>query len=223
MSDEPLPIPEHSAEEVREKIAEILSRKEFRPSTKSIFERFSEWLNGLLDDFINPIMNPTGGPTWLRMLVMLALVILVVFVVVRLTRTMRSRAKASSESHASTLTRRTGREWRQEAEKHERAGAWRDALRCRYRALLVELVNRSVVGDVPGRTAGEYRIEAQHRLPLLKEPLKGATDLFEAAWYGNEPVGFDESQIFQELADQVVAVATTTSVSESNSNEGSEL
>jgi len=208
VSDEPLPIPEHTAREARDRLVEILSRKEFRPRSKSLVERFANWVGDVLDRLFSPFSRPSVGSLsaldWVATAVLAALVVVVV---IRLTRTMRSGAGRRREPSAPLVTKRTARAWRREAEDHERTGAWRQALRCRYRALLAELIDRSVVADVAGRTAGEYRAEARRRLPSLGEPFSGATDLFEAAWYGNEAVGPDEARRFQALADEALAVA----------------
>lgn len=205
---EELPVPEHTAQEVKDKLAEILSGNEFRPRPKSLLDR----LTGSLGDFFNwllgPISKPSIGDTsLLEFAIMAVLVVLVVLVVLRLTRTMRKGGRVRFENHVQASMRQTGKVWRQEAEAHERAGAWRLALRCRYRAFLADLVDRDVIADIPGRTAGEYRDEVQNRYTRIAEPLKGMTDLFQGSWYGNESVGADEAQLFQELANQVLAVA----------------
>ncbi len=208
MSDEPLPIPEHTAREARDRLVEILSRKEFRPRSRSFVERFLSWVGDVVERLFSPFSRPSvGSLSALDWLVTAVLAALVVVLVIRLTRTMRLGAGRRREQSAPPVTRRTARVWRREAEDHERTGAWRQALRCRYRALLAELIDRSVVADVAGRTAGEYRAEARRRLPSLEEPFSGATELFEAAWYGNQAIGPDETRRFQALADQALAVA----------------
>jgi hypothetical protein len=80
-------------------------------------------------------------------------------------------------------------------------------LRCRYRALVADLAGRGLVDEVPGRTTGEYRAEVGENVPRVAPEFAGATELFEAAWYGNRPTGEEESQRFRRLADQVMAGA----------------
>jgi hypothetical protein len=78
------------------------------------------------------------------------------------------------------------------------------ALRCRYRVRVGELVERDLVPDVPGRTAGEYRAEVASALPEVAPPFGEATDLFELAWYADVPTGAGENARFRDLTDRVI-------------------
>ena len=103
------------------------------------------------------------------------------------------------------VSRRGAAEWRADAESAERAGQWRLALRCRYRALVAELADKGLVEEVAGRTAGEYRAEMAGAAPGVAAPFAGATELFERAWYGDRPTGREEADRFRGLADEVLA------------------
>jgi len=102
---------------------------------------------------------------------------------------------------------RTATDWRSEAEAHERAGRWRPALRCRYRALVAELAAGGVVEEFPGRTAGEYRVAVGVSAPAVAPDFAAATELFERTWYGRAPTGADEAAHLSSLADRVLAGA----------------
>lgn len=208
MSDEPLPIPEHAAQEVRDKLTEVLSRREFQPRGTSLLDRLSDRLGDILDRLLDPLSAPSiGSASVIDWLVMAALAVVVLLVVVRLTRTVRSGTVGRREGEASLAMPRSARAWLQEAEAHERDGAWREALRCRYRELVASLVERHVITDTAGRTAGEYRSEAGARLPHIAQPFAEATDLFEAAWYGNVAMGPNDTTRFRVLADRVLVLA----------------
>ena len=97
--------------------------------------------------------------------------------------------------------------WRAEAEDHERAGEWRHALRCRYRALVADLAGRGVLDEIPGRTAGEYRSELAVAVPAAGPPFAGATELFERAWYGGRPTGAGDADRFRHLEAEVLEAA----------------
>jgi hypothetical protein len=86
--------------------------------------------------------------------------------------------------------------WRVDAEKAEADGEWKLAMRARYRWLLGELIDRQLLVNVPGRTPGEYRTDLARIRPDQATALATATDLFERAWYGNEPTGPDENRQF---------------------------
>jgi hypothetical protein len=100
--------------------------------------------------------------------------------------------------------RRSAAEWRAEAEAHERAGAWREAVRSRYRALVADLAFRGVVEEVPGRTAGEYRRQVGRALPDAASDFAGATELFEVAWYGRSDTGAQQAAHLRDLSDRVL-------------------
>jgi Domain of unknown function (DUF4129) len=100
--------------------------------------------------------------------------------------------------------RRTAAEWRAEAEARERVGAWREAVRFRYRALVADLAARGLVEEVPGRTAGEYRREVGRTAPAAAPDFAGATELFEVAWYGRADTGPRETAQLRDLSDRVL-------------------
>jgi hypothetical protein len=100
--------------------------------------------------------------------------------------------------------RRSAAEWRAEADAQERAGAWREAVRSRYRALVADLASRGVVEEVPGRTAGEYRREVGRALPGAAGDFAGATELFEVAWYGHADTGAQQAAHLRDLTDRVL-------------------
>ncbi|MDO8363762.1 MAG: DUF4129 domain-containing protein [Actinomycetota bacterium] len=99
--------------------------------------------------------------------------------------------------------------WRSEAEQHRQAGRYRDALRCRYRALVGDLARRGLIDEIPGRTTGEERAQLRRVQPSASTPFNSAADLFDGAWYGHRDVSAGDDDTFQELERDVLATATT--------------
>jgi hypothetical protein len=97
--------------------------------------------------------------------------------------------------------------WRAEAEQHRRAGRFRDALRCRYRALVGDLARSGLVDEIPGRTTGEERAQLRRVRPAANAPFSAAADLFDGAWYGHLPVDEADDDAFQRLEGDVLAEA----------------
>lgn len=97
--------------------------------------------------------------------------------------------------------------WRAEAEQHRRAGRYRDALRCRYRALVGDLARSGLVDEIPGRTTGEERAQLRRVRPGAHVPFSAAADLFDGAWYGHLPVDQADDDAFQRLEGDVLAEA----------------
>lgn len=97
--------------------------------------------------------------------------------------------------------------WRAEAEQHRRAGRFRDALRCRYRALVGDLARGGLVDEIPGRTTGEERAQLRRVRPTANAPFSAAADLFDGAWYGHLPVDEADDDAFQRLERDVLSEA----------------
>ena len=96
-------------------------------------------------------------------------------------------------------------DWRAEAEAHRREGRYRDALRCRYRALVGDLARRGLIDEIPGRTTGEEREQLGSIRPQVALPFSDAADLFDSAWYGHVAVGEGDVDRFQLLEGDVLA------------------
>jgi hypothetical protein len=103
---------------------------------------------------------------------------------------------------------RTAAAWRAEAEVLEADGRWSEGLRCRYRALVADLVRRGTIPEQAGRTAGEYARDVSAREPELAPAFAAATELFEAVWYGGAATGPSEAERFRLLDGQVLGVRT---------------
>jgi hypothetical protein len=97
--------------------------------------------------------------------------------------------------------------WRAEAEEHRRAGRYREALRCRYRALVGDLARRGLIDEIPGRTTGEERAQLRRVTPGAAPPFNTAADLFDGAWYGHLAVDAADDDHFQALERDVLANA----------------
>jgi Domain of unknown function (DUF4129) len=196
-----LRVPVRDPQQVREVVHEVLSRPEFRPPPRSLIERVFDWvLEG-----IGRLLAALGGSGagGIVGLVLLALVLGGVGVLAA----RFSRGLTPSPEVAAAVPggrRRSAAEWRAEAEAQERAGAWREAVRSRYRALVADLASRGLVEEVPGRTAGEYRREVGRALPAAATDFAGATELFEVAWYGRSPTGAGEAAHLRDLSDRVL-------------------
>lgn len=192
--------PEASPQEVNARADEILSRPEFAEPDKGPLDAVFDWLNERLAELLGDLTGG-GGSSLFTWIVLGLFVAGVVAVVVKMGRT--ARRDPGTEVVQQSETRRTSRDWRAEAERYEAAGDWRRALRARYRALVVSLIERGVLRDVPGRTTGEFRAEVREHVPEVAAEFAGASELFERAWYGNLPTGPDEAHRFAELAARV--------------------
>jgi hypothetical protein len=196
-----LPAPVHGAEQVHRTVRQVLAQPEFQGSGDPLLVRVVNWLAQQLARLLAAI---GGGGHWsLLGLGLLALVLAAVVVAVsRFARGMTPDPEAAL-AHG-RMPRRSADDWRAEAERHEAAGEWREAVRCRYRALVADLAARGLVEELPGRTAGEYRGAVRRSVPALADDFAGVTELFERAWYGNHPTGQDAARQVASLAARVL-------------------
>ena len=139
----------------------------------------------------------------LTLLVIGLLVVMVV--IVRGWRPVRRRSVP--EVSVSVEEHRSSRQWRSEAERHEAEGNWKEAIRCRYRELVGALVELGCATEFAGRTTGELRVDIHERLGAMSPEFSEATELFELAWYADQPTGPADNARFRELAAEIVAVA----------------
>ena len=209
-SPEELPPPRPTAEEVREAAEEVLSRPEFREPPKSLYDRAMEAINDALERLLSTLLG--GGRSSTAAWIALAVVIgVIAFLVVRIVLAARRDPASGARFTVATEVRRPAEEWDKDADLHAREGRWRDAVRCRYRALVARLATAGAVDEVPGRTAGEYRDEVRRTRPDMAPPFGEATDLFERAWYGRRATGEDDERRLRELTDRVLEGSGTSS------------
>jgi len=198
-----LPAPQRDPGEVRRAVREVLARPEFRrAASTSLPGRIRDWLLQHVIGLLARIIGTASGAN-LALVLFLLLVAAVAVLVWRFSRGLSRNPELAAA--LPLLPRRSAAEWRAEAEAHERAGDWRQAVRCRYRALIADLARRGLVEEIPGRTAGEYRGEVGHAVPAAAAEFAGATELFERAWYGRRPTGPDEAAHLRDLATRVLA------------------
>jgi hypothetical protein len=204
-ADDSLPIPEPSTDEANQRADEIVAGERFQEPPKSIVDRVLEWIVEQLDKISIPGLGAGagGGSQVIVWIFVAALVGLAIFLVSRMRLSGRPR-RGDPDFIVDGEVARSEHEWLSEAERFEADGQWKQALRCRFRALVSALIERGVVRDIPGRTTGEYRVEVTRNAPAVAGSFAGAAELFERAWYGDEPTGAAENARFRALADEAV-------------------
>ncbi len=200
-----LPPPDHDPSSVRELADEILAHPRYDRPGKSIPDRVLEWLGEQLATLIESLVGGGGG-TVVAWIILLGFAGAVVFLLVRYGKVTLPSPAPPGEPEVMVELTRSAREWRDEADRLEAEGRWRDALRCRYRALVADLVRRGTIPEQAGRTAGEHARDVAARQPDAAVPFAAATELFEAVWYGGADAGPDEAARFRDLDARVLAV-----------------
>ncbi|MGI9119074.1 MAG: DUF4129 domain-containing protein [Acidimicrobiales bacterium] len=203
-----LPSPEGGPERVRQAIEEILARPEFAGQRRSWLERARDWVFEQLGQVVDALLG-SGAGSALGWAVAAVLALVAVVLAVRFSRGVRP--DPGTDPGPTAGPRRSAVDWRANAARHEEAGEWRPAMRCRWRALVAELAGRGLLEEAPGRTAGEYRRQLSVALPCAATDFDVATGLFEAAWYGDRPTDADQVERLRSLAERVLVSAGTAS------------
>jgi hypothetical protein len=164
-------------------------------------ERFRTWVGHELGRLIENALG-FGPHGLLGALLALLLVGGLVFIIVR--SLLATGSNPVREGFVVGGPRRPPEDWLAEAGRREAEGDWRGALRCRYRALVAELARRGLVEEIPGTTTGEYRRAVSSNLPTGGDAFGAATELFELAWYGQEPTNAETAAGFRGLSDRVL-------------------
>jgi hypothetical protein len=188
----------HDAAEVRRRAAELLSRPPYRDGEEgplgAAWRAAREWLA----EQLAALLSVFGGDplvAWVLVVVGMALLGVVVW---RATRGLA--LDRAVEAPATGPGGRPASAWHADADDHEAAGRWRDAVRCRYRALVGQLVEAGVVEDVPGRTVGELDRELAVAAPAVAEEVARAGVVFAAIFYGRQPAGIEDARTVASVA-----------------------
>lgn len=198
-----LPEPDHDPERVRELADEILSRPEYRwdDSADDPIGRAVDWLGERLGDALSAVGAGGNLPGWVAWTVLALLGALAVALIWRSRGTWgRAGAHVGRGARVAVGAGDLPVDWAAEADRARAEGRWRDALRCGYRALVVDLAAAGALGDLVGRTTGELAGELAASRPDAAGPFAAATELFEATWYGGAPTGPVEADRSAELA-----------------------
>lgn len=207
-----LPVdPDRDPDRTRERADEILRGDEYQApdaQERSVLDRVREWIADRLPRFDGA---GVGAGSRVFSYVVFGVVVLgglaaIVYVLAR-TRGTRRAAADPTDAEVDVTPLRTPDEWDTEAERCERAGDHRGAVRARFRALTTALARRDLVADTPGRTAGELRADVAERAPALSPAFGAVADLFEQVWFGGGAVGPEQSAAARDLARRALADA----------------
>jgi hypothetical protein len=196
--------PTRDPDETRRRAEEILRGDEYQEPEqreRSLLDRVREWIGDRIPD-LGGSGSGAGGRIFSYVVfgvVVAGAVAAVVYVLAR-TRGTRRTADEEADADVDVTPLRTPDEWDAEAERCERAGDHRGAVRARFRALTTTLARRDLVADTPGRTAGELREDVAERAPTLVPAFGAVADLFERVWFGGGTAGPEQSATARDLA-----------------------
>lgn len=184
--------------------ARILAERQFKQS-EDLWQRFLAWLGSLLDVHL-PSFLGSGWAPFLVLAVLAAAAGTVIFLALRNAGPRRARrARRTGVVVTEQDQALSAEQWRREADRLAAEGNYREALRCRYRALVAELADCGLIDQVPGRTSGDYDRAVRALVPEAAEQFSAATRLFERCWYGHEASDANAQVAFDHTARAVLA------------------
>lgn len=197
-------------DDARRAADEILSRPEYRVPEPGIVERAFGWLAEQLGRVFDALTGggPGGVIGWAVVVVLLALAAWVLRRVFVLPGMPGHRSSGPPVRYG-TSQRRSAQDWRDEAERRRVAGDHRGALRCRYQALVVDLIASGVLDATPGRTTGEHRDRLRQALADQHPVIDRVTGTFERTWYGGDDVTPDDYAAFVADAQHLASLPAT--------------
>ncbi|WP_353950923.1 DUF4129 domain-containing protein [Knoellia sp. S7-12] len=147
----------------------------------SLWDRFREWLLGLFDT------TGPGLPSWVFMFVLVVALAVLALVVGLLLRP-EARTKRSGNDHAVLDERGVdATAYRNRAQSAVREGDWDTVVLDGYRAIVASGVERTVLDELPGRTAHEASLELSRAFPVEGDAIRASADRFDAVRYGHDP------------------------------------
>lgn len=190
------------ADQARELLETELGRAEYnRP--ESVVAAIVGWVVERLND-LTLTLGAAGGLSQLMLLVVVVVVVLAALFAARGVR--RQRRLTTGPDAVLDEIGVTAAEYRARARAALQRGEWDTALLDSYRAIAVGAQERTLLDELPGRTAHEVAVALAPRFPDLRDRLADAADSFDGVRYGDGHVGPDQARAAVDL-EQVVARA----------------
>lgn len=193
-------------DQAREWLARELAKAEYvdRPS---LADRFFRWLRDLLGGV--DVSGGQSGLSGLRWLFVLALLVVggaLLYAVLRpVTRSARRPGAKGRRGVLDEGDTRSAAELRRAARAALAAGHWDLAVLEGYRAMAQGAVERTILEDIPGRTADELAVGLAAAFPTESDALHRAAGSFDAVRYGDVRAGEADAQQVVALDGRVAA------------------
>jgi len=175
----------HDPDLVRRTAEGIVTRPPYREGDPGLLRRTLERVLDVVGGFLSDVLGAVGSVPAVAWGIVLVGLLLLGLVVWRATRGATLGQGGSAAVPASGASR-SAASWLAEADGHLAAGRREEALRARYVAMVVTLIERGVLSEVPGRTIRELDAELAHRAPSLAEVVARAGASVERVVFGDD-------------------------------------
>ncbi len=176
----------HDPEAVRQLARELVSEPPFRAGAPGPLRRALQQLLDALGDLLGTVLGTVATVPAVAWLVAGLGIGVVAVVVWRATRG-ATLGRGQEAVVPSSAAARPAAAWAAEADRLAADGQLEQALRSRYIAAVVTLIEQGVVEDVAGRTIRELDAELATRAPDIRSELSRVGSRVEAVVYGDQP------------------------------------
>ena len=173
--------------EARDWLEDELSKGVYRDD-RSLLERLMDWINELL--------SRTGAGTLPAWTIALAIGLAVAVLALVVARSVRAERRMTGSGPDGVLDgpARSAAEHRAAASRALAAGDHDTALVESYRAITRSAIERTLLDDLPGRTAHEVSVALGPVFPASAARLASAADTFDAVLYGRRTAAPEAAQ-----------------------------
>jgi uncharacterized protein DUF4129 len=210
---------DEDASKSRERLRDILSRREFQPEQETRLGRFVKEVRQKIASFLNEIylafgrlierlFGASARSGWFSVVLMVALFLAAAIGVIRMARKIRPRKRRDKKRRVlgeELPAETTSRDLAEAAMASAKAGDFRAGVRNLYLSLLFELSERGLIELDDSATNHEYLARVSS-VSSVAAPMRYLTDRFDYFWYGKFPSSEEEFSTclarYQEAMDQ---------------------
>lgn len=180
-------VPDPPADEVRRRLAEVLSRPEFTGvSESSWLEPFLEWLAGVFR-WLGELQGTAPVVFWILLVsCVVLLLVLVAYIAWAVGRAFGGGARLPDEAKAAERRGRQSRIYLEEARRRAAEQEFTEAIRCLFLSLVYRFDESGRVSFHQANTNREYLALLTDR-PPVHEQLRVFVDTLDDHWYGQRP------------------------------------
>ena len=182
--------------EGRRLLADELSKPRYAVKP-SLWDRFREWLLGLFDS------TGPGLPPWVFVIVLLVVLAVIGLVMALLLRPEARARRTGTDGGVLDERGVDAAAYRVRAQSAVREGDWDTVVLDSYRAIVASAVERTILDELPGRTAHEASLDLSRAFPAESEAVRSGADRFDAVRYGHDRASEDDARTVLALDDRL--------------------
>ena len=200
----------YTPEQIRTSLERILARPEYNHPLEKLLlqvENFLRFLHGLFQRFMDMINGLYAESPVLYFVVMFASLMLLLLILTHigyvLSSSLRGKAVKGEDESQADLRRETPASLAEKAEALAARGAYVDAIRHLFRALVSEFRRQGKAAFFDAETNREFAMRWRAD-PVRYEPLQVLVRFLDEKWYGMQPCDREDYRLCRRMYDKLV-------------------